>query len=211
MQPISILLADSQYLIRYGLMSLLSEVDNFEVIGDVSDEAELMEELGKQNPQVVILDYNQPDYFSTDTVVKIKKVSPNTNILIISGDTQKYGIYQVLEYGINSYLTKNCGEEEIIDAVKATAKGEKFFCNNVLNHILEKSFPKEDDCSPTPLSPREIEVVRLVASGMIAKEIASELNLSTHTIYTHRKNIMKKLNINSASELVLYAVNNGIV
>lgn len=211
MQPISILIADSQYLIRFGLKALLSSVESFNVIGEVTDEEELMEQLPALKPQVLILDYNQPEYFSTDTIVKIKQVAPASNILIISGDAQRYGIYQVLEYGVNSYLTKHCGEDEIIDAVKATAKGEKFFCNNVLNYILEKSFPRDSDCSPTPLSPREIEVVRLVASGMIAKEIAGELNLSTHTIYTHRKNIMKKLNIGSASELVLYAVNNGIV
>lgn len=211
MQPISILLADSQYLVRVGLRALLSGIEPFEVVGEVSDEAELMEQLPRLKPNVVILDYNQPEYFSTDTVLKIKQQAPDANVLIISGDSQRYGIYQVLEHGVNSYLTKHCGEDEIIDAVKATAKGEKFFCNNVLNYILEKSFPRDPDCSPTPLSPREIEVVRLVASGLIAKEIASELNLSTHTIYTHRKNIMKKLNINSASELVLYAVNNGIV
>ena len=84
------------------------------------------------------------------------------------------------------------------------------YCTNVLNHLLEKSFPK-DDCSPVPLTPREIEIVRLVASGLIAKEIASELNLSTHTVYTHRKNIMKKLKFGTTSELVLYAVNEGII
>lgn len=211
MDSVSILLADNQYLIRFGLKKLLSQKEGLKVIGEVRNETELEDILKINRPDVIILDYNQPKHFSPDTVVKIKQTSPESNVLIISDDREKQGIYQVLEYGVNSFLTKNCGENEILDAVKATAKGEKFFCNNVLNHLLEKSFPKEDDCSPTPLSPREIEVVRLVASGLIAKEIANELNLSTHTIYTHRKNIMKKLNINSASELVLYAVNNGIV
>jgi DNA-binding NarL/FixJ family response regulator len=211
LQSTSILIADSQYLIRFGLRKLLSQIDGLKVIAEAVNDEDLAAELKATQPNVVILDYNQPTHFSTDTVIKIKQISPNTNVLIISDDNQKHGIYQVLEYGVNSYLTKTCGEEEIIDAVKATAKGEKFFCNNVLNYILEKSFPREDDCSPTPLSPREIEVVTLVASGLIAKEIASELNLSTHTIYTHRKNIMKKLNLSSASELVLYAVNNGMV
>jgi DNA-binding NarL/FixJ family response regulator len=211
LQSTSILIADSQYLIRFGLRKLLSQIDGLKVIAEAVNDVDLAAELKATQPNVVILDYNQPTHFSTDTVIKIKQISPNTNVLIISDDNQKHGIYQVLEYGVNSYLTKTCGEEEIIDAVKATAKGEKFFCNNVLNYILEKSFPREDDCSPTPLSPREIEVVTLVASGLIAKEIASELNLSTHTIYTHRKNIMKKLNLSSASELVLYAVNNGMV
>ncbi|RMG78031.1 MAG: DNA-binding response regulator, partial [Bacteroidetes bacterium] len=206
------LIADAQYLIRYGLRELLIYPDSpFEIVGEVTDEADLLEALKTLAPRVVIIDYNQPEHFNVDTILKIRREAPQTNILVISDDHKKHQIYQVLEYGISSYLTKHCGETEIIDAVKATAKDEKFFCNNVLNHILEKSFPREDDCSPTPLTPREIEVVRLAASGMIAKEIANELNLSTHTIYTHRKNIMKKLNINTASELVLYAVNNGIL
>ena len=111
---------------------------------------------------------------------------------------------------VNSFLSKKCDEKEIIDAVHATSKNEKYYCTNVLNCLLEKSFPK-DDCSPRPLSPREIEVVQLVAKGLIAKEIASELYLSTHTIYTHRKNIMKKLKIGTTSELVLYAVREGII
>ncbi|MEM6965044.1 MAG: response regulator transcription factor [Bacteroidota bacterium] len=108
-------------------------------------------------------------------------------------------------------MTKGCDEEEIINAIKATAKQERFFCNKILNFILEKSFAKSDDGTTTPLTTREIEIVRLVVEGKIAKEIADELNLSTHTIYTHRKNIMNKLELKSTSELVLYAVEKGFV
>ena len=112
---------------------------------------------------------------------------------------------------MNSFLTKECDETEILDAVMATAKNERFFCSKILNYILEKSFNKSISCKPSPLSQREVEIVRLIAKGLIAKEIADRLNLSTHTVYTHRKNIMSKLKVKSASELVLYAVNNGIV
>jgi DNA-binding NarL/FixJ family response regulator len=138
---------------------------------------------------------------------------PNINILIISGDEDKKAIYDVLESGVNSFLTKTCDEHEIKDAIAATAKGDKFYCTRIIDYLLEKSFAKDEveDCSPTPLSPREVEIVRLIAQGLIAKEIADELSLSTHTIYTHRKNIMKKLNMNSSSELILYALNNGLV
>lgn len=211
MSSINIILADAQLLIRVGLRHLLASNPAYHIIGEVAYEDDLLELLTQQESQVVILDYAQSENFSTETIQKIKKVSPHTNILIISADEDRKSIYRVIEDGINSYLTKECQEKEILDAVEATIKGEKFFCNNVLNHILEKSFPREPNCEPTPLTPREIEVVKLVANGLIAKEIADELNLSTHTIYTHRKNIMKKLNINNASEMVMYAVNNGIV
>jgi len=210
MQPISIVLADAEFLIRVGLKHLLRN-EPFQIVGEAENEKELLQLLQETQPQVVILDYNQPKSFAHETVQKINTVSPNTNILIISSDNDKQSIYTVLEDGVNSFLTKHCDDGEIVDAVQATAKGERFFCNTVLEFILEKSFSKEEKFVTTPLTPRETEIVRLVAKGLIAKEIAKELNLSTHTVYTHRKNIMKKLNLNTASELVLYAVNQGIV
>lgn len=212
MQPISIILADSQFLIRLGLKHLLSGQENFNIVGEVTKESQLIKKLEEEKASVVILDYNQPNNFDHKTIHKIKDASPATNILIISADDEKESIYQVLESGVNSYLTKSCDDKEIIDAVLATAKGEKFFCTRVLDYLLEKSFAKpNDNCIPTPLTPREIEIVRLIAQGLIAKEIADVLSLSTHTVYTHRKNIMKKLKLNTSSELVLYAINSGIV
>lgn len=211
MQPISVILADSQYLVRRGLEDLLSQHTEFQLIEQSVKEEDLLKKVELHHPDVVILDYHQPGNFSTETVPRIKESSPKTNVLIISADDDKGRIDSVLENGVNSFLTKCCDDKEIFGAINATAKGEKYFCNNVLNYLLEKSFPKEDDCSPTPLSAREIEIVQHVAKGKIAKEIASDLHLSTHTVYTHRKNIMKKLGLGSVSELVLYAVNEGIV
>ncbi len=212
MSKITIAIADAQYLIRVGLRSLIEEFEQFEIVGDADSEKSLLKLIEEKSPQVVILDYQQQlAQFSIDSITKIKSISPTSNILIISGDNDRQQIYKVVENGISSFLTKTCDEEEIINAIKATAKQEKFFCNKILNFILEKSFAKEDNCTPTLLTPREIQIVRLVAEGKIAKEIASLLNLSTHTIYTHRKNIMNKLELKSASELVLYAVEKGIV
>ena len=211
MSKITIALADAQYLIRVGLRHLIQEFEQFEIVGEAASEKELLRLLKTAPANVVILDYQQPKYFDLETISKIKAQSPLSKILVISGDNKKENIYNVVENGVSGFLTKSCDEEEIINAIKATAKQERFFCNKILNFILEKSFAKPEDCSPTPLSPREIEIVRLVVEGKIAKEIASQLNLSTHTIYTHRKNIMNKLELKSTSELVLYAVEKGIV
>ena len=209
----TIAIADTQFLIRHGLKNLIKSLNGFTILEEFSNGNDLIEFLSKNHPDVLIMDYNQPNLFNTETIKKVNQIAPETNILIISGDNNKHNIYEVLELGINSFLTKQCEQEEILNAIKATAKGEKFFCNNVLNYILEKSFSPEDegDCSPTPLTFREIQVVKLIAAGKIAKEIGSDLDLSTHTVYTHRKNIMRKLNLNSTSELVIYAINHGII
>lgn len=210
-RPISIAIADPQYLTRVGLRHILATQPQFHILSEAGNEKALLQQIQEQQPKVVILDYDHPGYFSQETIKAIRQVSPTTNILIISDDREKNSIYQVLENGINSFLTKNCHEEEIIDAVNATAKGEKFFCTRVLDYLLEKSFGKEENCSPTPLTPREIEIVKLTAKGLIAKEIANELNLSIHTVYTHRKNILEKLSLKTSSELLLYAIQTGIV
>ena len=210
-QNTSIIVADTQYLIRLGLKKLLVEQEGFDIVAEVMSEKQLLSTLELHPASVLIMDYNQEAAFRKETIPLVKQTSPETNILIISGDNDKKNIYDVLESGINSFLTKSCDDKEIIDAVNATAKGEKFFCSRVLDYLLEKSFSKPDEeCITTPLTPREIEIVRFVAKGLIAKEIAEQLNLSTHTVYTHRKNIMKKLNLNTTSELVLYAINTGI-
>ncbi|MFT5165259.1 MAG: DNA-binding NarL/FixJ family response regulator [Saprospiraceae bacterium] len=211
MQPISIILADAQYLIRVGLRHLMERIDDFEIVGEAKNMVDLKHLLKGNSIDVVILDHLQTNNFGDDVFQTIRTLSPKTQILIISADDNKQNIYKVIESGVNSFLTKQCDEEEIINAVKATAKGEKFFCSKVLNFILEKSFGKAENCAPSPLTPRECEIVRLVSAGKIAKEIAGELNLSTHTVYTHRKNIMKKLQLNSTSELVMYAISTGLV
>ncbi len=211
--PISVLIADEQYLVRVGLRHLLSAHPEIQILGEARDEEELFDMLPELKPQVVLLDYKQPGYFDEGTIGRLRREFPMVNIMVISADNEKSSIFQVLEFGVNSFLTKTCEEDEIIDAVAAAAKNEKFFCTRILDYVLERTFSRneEESCAPTPLSPREVEIVRLVAKGLIAKEIASELHLSTHTVYTHRKNIMRKLKINSSPELVLYALQNGIL
>jgi DNA-binding NarL/FixJ family response regulator len=211
MQPISIILADAQYLIRIGLKHLMMSIDDFNIIGEAKNKAELKHLLESNEADVVIIDHLQTDNFGNDIINTIKISSPKTKVLVISADNNKSNIYKVIESGVNNFITKQCSEEEIINAIRATAKGEKFFCSKVLNFILEKSFGKPENCDPYPLTPRECEIVRFVAAGKIAKEIAGELNLSTHTVYTHRKNIMKKLQLSSSSELVMYAINTGLI
>lgn len=213
MESISIVVADAQFLVRQGLKHLIARHPGMLLAGEAKSSKELSEVVTERRPMVVILDHDQPGYFDLSSIGVVKDCSPASNILVISADNQKQSVYRVLESGVHSFLTKTCGADEIIDAIRATARGEKFYCTKIIDYLLEKSFSKEteDYAAPALLTPRELEIVRLVGQGLIAKEIARILNLSTHTVYTHRKNIMKKLDLNTSSELVLFAVNHGIV
>ncbi|MCZ6693365.1 MAG: response regulator transcription factor [Bacteroidetes bacterium] len=212
MQSIRLLLADSQYLIRLGLKSLLARNKHIKIVGESSNTEELLKKVHDLQPDVVLMDYKNSHHFNLEDIKEIKTISPSSKLLIISSDDDKNNIFKVIEYGINSFLTKECSEEEIMNAIVATAKNEKFFCNKILDIILAKHLSKEDDdCAPTELTVRELEIVGLITEGHSTKDIAEELCLSTHTVYTHRKNVMRKLNVNSASELILYAINTGLV
>jgi DNA-binding NarL/FixJ family response regulator len=213
MPVIKIVIADAQYLIRLGLTCLLSKDDRFKVVGEASDSRELRQVVTKIKPDVLIFDYAQQNKFDIDDLIAVKTMSPATHALIISSDEDRDNIYKVIESGGISFLTKECDQEEIVNAILATAKGEKFICHKIIDIILENRFSSlaaDQDCKPVNLSIREIEIIQLTAKGLSAKEIACRLYLSTHTVYTHKKNIMKKLNLSSSSEMIVYAINNGL-
>lgn len=211
-QLLSIGIADSQSLTRLGIRSLLDEQQGLEIAFEATDQSELEEAMQTHRIAILIIDYKQPGHFNFSGLQLLKQKYPDCHIMVISADEEKQSIYQVLEMGVHAYLTKSCGEDEVSDALKAVARGEKFYCTRILDILLEKSFAKDPETAiSTPLSARELEILQLVAKGFVAKEIADTLNLSTHTVYTHRKNILKKLGVSSTSELVLAAINYGLV
>jgi DNA-binding NarL/FixJ family response regulator len=198
---IRIIIADTQYIAREGLKSILLPIDDFAIVAETAS-----------NPEVVIIDYNNEGNYQVSDIAEIKKLSPLTNVLVVSSDHNRDNIFRVLDYGVKNFLTKECDREEIIEAIRATAKGEKFLCHKIIDLILEKHINKNNsDCDAANLSDRENEIITLVARGLTNKEIANQLHLSPHTIGTHRKNIMRKLGVNTVSEITMYAVRLGLV
>ena len=207
-----VLLADAQFLIRFALKELLKETNTFQVIGEAGNEAELNSFIAKTPPDIIVIDYNQPGFFSIESIKNVKEQHPTIELLVISSDDNKENIYDVINSGVLRFLTKKCDAHEINEAFRAIIRGEKFFCASIFNFIFEMSFSQNNYSSnPLPLSARELEIVQLIAQGLVAKEIGKKLNLSTHTVYTHRKNIMEKLKLRRSSELVLFAVNKGLI
>lgn len=213
MSSIKVAIADKQALTKVGLKSFINERKDLQLLNEINSLDDLRSTLKSEQPHVLLVDYNLRDFVSISDLREVKTLSPNTKILIISSDNDRSNIFDAIEIGISGFVTKECSQQEIVGAIYATAKGEKFFCNKVLDLILEKHLDKnaDDECLPTELSVREVEIVQLTASGMNARQVADKLHLSHHTVYTHRKNVMKKLAIGSVSELTLYAVKTGII
>jgi len=211
LKPIDALIADNQPLTVAGLELFLSEKQAIKVVGKVKKGEELVELVEKFQPSLLIVDYNSPGYVALDDIRNAMASSSKTNVLILSSDNNKTSILEVLQLGVKGYITKECSLEEVGMAVQATARGEKFFCHKVLDIIMEKHFRVAQESEPTVLTTRETEILKLIAHGHSTQVIADALFLSPHTVQTHRKSIIKKLNIKSPTEFVIYAMDLGLL
>jgi len=225
MEKIKILLADNSFLIRQGLRSIIEEYKDFKLVGEAEKAIDLHEKLLLNNPHVLIIDYGSA-YFCFDDILVIRECFPQVNILAITNYLSRKTISGAIENGVMSHLLKDCSKDEIIEAILNTARGEKFFCGKVVNIALRGSDTTSENnsslsenvkpdksisCDGIKLSVRELEIIQCVAEGLVNKQIAEKLFLSTHTIATHRKNIMSKIGVNNSAGLVMFAVKQNLI
>ena len=210
-KTIDALIADDQPLTVAGLESFLTVKQGVNVVGKVNKGEELGDLMEKLQPSLLIVEYNTPGYISVDDIRNAMLSSGKTNVLILSSDNNKATILEALQLGVKGYVTKQCSLEEVGMAVQSAARGEKFFCHKVLDIIMEKHFSVEPESEPTVLTTRETEILKLIAHGQSTQAIADALFLSPHTVQTHRKSIIKKLNIKSPTEFVIHAMDLGLL
>ncbi|HTE31344.1 MAG TPA: response regulator transcription factor [Chryseolinea sp.] len=208
---IKVLLADNQPLTAAGLTYLLNQRQDTTVVDNVLERDQLPHLLKKHYPDLLIVDYDAPGFVSSSDLLEVRTHSPSTNVLVVSADNNKASILEVLQAGVTGYLTKVCTTEEIMMAVSSVARGEKFFCHKILDIIMEKHFYPETDPTVGILTSRESEILTLLATGYSTQKVADKLYLSPHTVHTHRKSIIKKLNIKSPTEFVIYALDFGLI
>ncbi len=209
---IRILIADKQPLTAVGLETFLTDIQGLTVLGKVAQGENLGNVMEEHQPDLLIVDYNIPGYIGLDDIRNALTRSVKTNVLILSSDNNKASILDALQLGAKGYITKECSLEEVAMAVQSTSRGEKFFCHKILDIIMEKHFNTEpENCEPTILTTRETEILKLLANGQSTQTIADGLHLSPHTVQTHRKSIIKKLNIKSPTEFVIYAMDLGLI
>lgn len=209
--PITLTIADTAFIVRKGLRSLINEKANFVCLAEASDAKGLDMALKQQLPDVLIVDHCCDDCFSLNEISKIKKTYPQVNILVISHEKSAEEIKKIIGIGIKNYLLKDCDEKEITDAIQCCAKGEKYFCGQIIDALLEKEISQKEHCETGGITDREIEIIKQLVSGKRPKEIATILYISYYTVNTHKKNIYKKLGINHSYELAQYAFKTGLM
>ena len=215
MEKIKILIADSNFLIRKGLKTLIAENENWQMLAEAINYEEMVEKVKLLRPDLMIIDFSN-DAFKIELIQQFLKKNASLKVLAITAPQTKTTFIKAIASGINSFLLTDCQEEEIIEAINKISKGEKFLCGKILNVIVndEKqvfNFPSYSSCEGLHVTEREMEVIKYIAQGYSNKQIADILFLSTHTITTHRKNIMSKLNINNTAGIVLYAVREKLI
>jgi len=215
MQAVSILVADDHAVVRRGLRALLETQPKWKVVAEATNGREAVEIAGKLRPDIAILDIMMPRLNGLDAAAQIFKTSPKTRILILTMHAAEDLIQKTLKAGASGYLLKSDAERDLINAVEALLQRKTFFTSTASEVILDnlRGVPRKE-ASPAQagrLSPRQREIVQLLAEGKSNKEIAAVLNISTRTVENHRAKIMETLKLNSFSELVRYAVRNKIV
>lgn len=212
MKQIKILLADNSFLIRQGFKSVIKEAENLTLVGEAEKAEDLSEKLLLTQPDVLIIDYASA-YFCADDISVIKENFPAVNILAVTSPHPRAVISKAIENGVTSHLLKSCSKEEIIEAINFTMKGQKFLCGKIVDVLVQNKRVISDvvSCEGIKLSDREIEIIQLIADGLGNKQIADKLFLSTHTITTHRKNIMNKIGANNTAGLVMFAIRQNLI
>jgi DNA-binding NarL/FixJ family response regulator len=208
---ITVLIADGQELTSAGLASLIAGRDDLSILDIIHNADKLSELLVQHQPDVLTIDYNIPGSFTIADVATVNEFSPRTQVLVISSDNDRENILKVLQGGVKGYITKESNREEIMLAIRSTSRGEKFYCHKVLDMLMEQHLTKPENDQPTVLTSRETEILGHIARGNSTQQIADMLHLSAHTIHTHRKNIIRKLNIKSPTQFVIYAMDLGII
>ena len=216
MNPFRILIADDHEIVRRGVRAVLEQHPGWEVCGEAENGREAVEFAKTLKPDLVLLDIGMPNLNGLGAARQILAHAPLTRILVLTMHDSEQVVRDVLSVGARGFLLKSDAGRDLIAAVETLQRHGTFFTSRVADQVLEGYLNPERLKSPeeirgSRLTPREREVVQLLAEGKTSKEVAVALNLSVKTTETHRTNIMRKLDLHSVADLTIYAVSNGIV
>lgn len=203
MAELNLYIADDHAIVVDGLKEILRAQPDFHIIGTASNGEILMDLVAARQPDVVILDINMPKLNGIQCAGLIKKDYPAIKVIILTMFPEKTYVDQLVNAGADGCLLKSRGSKDLIDALLRVSSGKSYF--DSIRDFVESGTPKVN------LSEREIEIIKLITNGATSGDIADQLFISEHTVKTHRKNIFKKIGINSISQLASFAINNNLL
>ena len=214
---ISLLIADDHEIFRVGLLALLKDIKSLGQVIEAENGKQVLDLLERVHIDVVFLDINMPELNGFDVVKLAKERYPDVKIVVLSGHADKENIIKMLHAGASGYLSKDADKSELVAAIGKVMEGKSYFSGDVSNEIIEyfqsgSAMPKaEGGSGTTDLTPREEEILTLIAREKTNPEIAKELYISVNTVITQRRNILAKLEVKNTAGLVRYAAQNGLI
>jgi DNA-binding NarL/FixJ family response regulator len=208
-----VLIADDHALVRAGIRALLERVVNVEVIAEAADGREALDLIAKHQPHVVLMDIAMPEINGLEAVRRLGKSSPGTHVIILSMHASEEYVWQALRAGAHGYLLKGASLAELELAIKSVAEDQIYLSPAISRNLIEEYLHSSstEHRSAEDLTPRQREILQMIAEGKSTKQIALRLNISGKTVDTHRSLLMKRLNVHDVAGLVRYAVKIGLV
>jgi DNA-binding NarL/FixJ family response regulator len=208
---IRVLIADDHGIVRSGLRMLLERHNDLEVIGEAGDGVEALELSQAEHPDVAVLDVSMPRMTGLQAARAIRAHTPDTRVLLLSMHDDERYFLEGLEAGAAGYVLKRAADTDLIDAVRTVAAGRTFLSDDAQRALMDEWLEGGRAEPEDPLTPRELEVVKLIAEAFTNRQIAETLTLSEKTVESHRANLLAKLGMRDRVELVRYAIRRGLV
>ena len=209
--PIKVLIADDHEIIRQGFCKILGDTPDLTVVGEASNGNEVIKFINKIDIDVIVLDYDMPEKNGLDTLIELRTIKPELPVLILSIFPENHYGTRFLKTGASGYMGKASASDQLVDAIRKLAKGEKFISPELTNQLVAGLNSKTEKPPHERLTDREFQVFRMLAEGKKLKDIADELCLSPNTISTYRSRILEKFDMTGNADLIHYAIKNGLI
>jgi two-component system, NarL family, response regulator LiaR len=211
MKKIRMLVVDDQTVVREGLAAILTNYSDIEVIGQAADGIQAVEIIKKEKPDVVLLDMMMPNQDGLTTIPKVREVSPNTRILVVTAYAENDLVYQAIKAGALGYILKDATRDQLLQAVRDVDQGRASLQPSIAVKLIQEiNHPTELTYTADPLTRRELETIRLIARGLSNQEIAEKLVVNERTIAKYVSSILDKLQLANRTQAALYALREGI-
>lgn len=211
MKKIRVLVVDDQNVVREGLVAILANYPDIDVVSQAVDGVQAIEYVKRDKPEVVLLDMVMPNQDGLTTIPKIKEIAPSTRILVVTGFAENDMVYQAIKAGALGYILKDATRDQLLQAIRDVAQGRASLQPSIAVKLIQEiNHPSESTYTVDPLTRRELDTIRLIARGLSNQEIASKLVVNERTIAKYVSSILDKLHLANRTQAALYALREGI-